>query len=77
MIYLEIFIIMAKTWATEIYEDKLLDALLGRVERDLEIEHLGKVDKAKQKERIMLEMKECYDDPVFFVQNYLYTDKNP
>lgn len=66
-----------KTLATHEYESKLLDALLGRVERDLEIEHLGKVDKAKQKERIMQEMKECYDDPVYFIENYLYTDKNP
>lgn len=31
---------MSKTFATTIYENRLLEALLGRVERDLEIEHL-------------------------------------
>jgi len=29
---------MSKTWASEIYEDKLLEEILHRVERELKIE---------------------------------------
>ena len=68
---------MSKTFATPEYEEQLLEALLGRIERDLEIQHLGKTDKVKQKERIIQEMTECHNDPVYFIENYLYTEKNP
>ena len=68
---------MEKTWATKEYEDKILDAVLDRVKRDLEIAEAEKNDPAKYNEMIRKEMLECYHDPVYFIQNYLFTDKNP
>jgi len=63
-----------KTWAPDIYEDKLLDEILLRVSRELKI----KEAKPKEKEKIITkELLECYEDPVYFIENYLYTDKNP
>ena len=63
-----------KVWATPEYETKLLQEILSRVEREL------KIDNATPKEKediIRKELLECYNDPVYFIENYLYTDKNP
>ena len=68
---------MAQTWATPEYEDRLLTCLLGRIERDLEIEQAKKKDPKKHKAIIKNEMVECYHDPVYFIENFLFTDKNP
>lgn len=66
-----------QTWSSYEYESSLLDALLGRVERELSIKKAKKEDPEEYNRLIKKEMIECYFDPVFFVQNYLYTDKNP
>lgn len=64
---------MSKTWASEIYEDKLLEEILHRVERELKIE----LATWKEKEALIRnELLECYNDPVYFIENFLYTDKN-
>jgi len=68
---------MERTWATPEYENYLLDAVLDRVKRDLEIAEAEKNDPDKFQSMIRKEMLECYEDPVFFIQNYLFTDKNP
>jgi len=68
---------MEKTFATTEYENKLLDEILRRVARDIEIRELLKWDKKKAQKIIEQEMLECYSDPVFFIENYLFTDKNP
>lgn len=65
---------MAKVWATREYEDKLLDEILHRAERELKIRTATK----EERERLVkAELFECYADPVYFIENYLYTDKNP
>lgn len=63
-----------ETLATEWWEDKLLEEILSRVERELTIKNSNKEDKKKI---ITNEMLYCYSDPVYFVESYLYTDKNP
>ena len=62
------------TWAPDIYEEKLLEEILHRVERELKIKNANNDDKKKL---ITNEMLECYNDCVYFIENYLYTDKNP
>jgi hypothetical protein len=64
---------MRKTWASEIYEDKLLEELLSRVERELKINNAKPEEKKKL---ITKELLDCYEDPNYFIENYLYTDKN-
>lgn len=65
---------MTNTWATSEYEDKLLNEILHRVKRELTIKQAKLDDK---KALIKKELLECYSDPVYFIENYLYTDKNP
>lgn len=69
---------MAKVWASPEYEDKLLEEVLHRVERELRIKHpeVGAFS-ASAEELVKSELLECYGDPVYFIENYLYTDKNP
>lgn len=68
---------MNKTFATVEYEDSLLDAILGRIQRDLEIDHAQKTDKEQYLMLIKNEMLESYSDPVYFIENFLWCDKNP
>ena len=68
---------MSKTFATPEYEDKLLDELLSRITRDIEIKESLKWDKKKAKKIIEQEMLACFDDCVYFIEHYLFTDKNP
>lgn len=65
---------MNKTWAPIEYEEKLLEELLHRVTREAKIKSLPQND---AKELMKQEMLECYNDCVYFIENYLYTDKNP
>lgn len=65
---------MAKTWASPEYEDLLLDEILNRVTRELTIKEASKEEK---KQIITKEMFECYNDCVYFIENYLRCDKNP
>jgi hypothetical protein len=65
---------MSKTWRTEIYEDLLLEEVLNRVKREIQIKEAKGKDR---EELIRYEMLTCYNDPVYFIENFLYTDKNP
>jgi hypothetical protein len=64
------------SYATPEYEDNLLDEILSRIARDQEIKELIKSDKEKAKNKIQREMIKCYQDPVYFIESYLYTEKN-
>lgn len=65
---------MAQSWASPEYENKILKEIISRTERGLKI--LNSSNEEKQK-LIFNEMKECNDDPVYFIENYCFTDKNP
>jgi hypothetical protein len=65
---------MERTWASPEYEDKILEEIHFRNERKLKI-YLA--DAKVKQEIINKEIWECYSDPVYFIENYLYTDKNP
>jgi len=65
---------MSKTWATPEYEDKLLEEILSRVYRELKIKEATWKGK---KQLIKKELLDCYEDPVYFIENFLYIDKNP
>lgn len=65
---------MAIYWSTDEYENQLLEAILWRVQRELEIKES---DNNTKKVLIQNEMSECYNDCVYFIENYLYLDKNP
>lgn len=65
---------MSNTWATPEYEDKLLEEILSRITRELEIKGAKGEDK---KQLIKKELLDCYEDPVYFIENFLYIDKNP
>lgn len=61
-------------WATPEYETKLLEEVLSRVTRELKIKQAN----GKDKEALIRgELLDCYNDPVYFIENYLWTDKNP
>lgn len=61
-------------WSTPEYENRLLEEVMSRVERELRIKQAN----WKEKESIIRnELLDCYNDPVYFIENYLYTDKNP
>jgi hypothetical protein len=61
-------------WSSPEYEDKLLEEILHRVTRELQIKNATGKDKEKL---IRNELLDCYNDPVYFIENYLWTDKNP
>lgn len=64
---------MRKTWSSQEYEDKILEELLSRVTRELKIQNA----KGKEKEALITsELLDCFNDPCYFIENYLYTDKN-
>jgi hypothetical protein len=63
-------------YATQEYEDSLLDEVLSRISREQEIKELIKSDKDKATVKIQQEMIKCYQDPVYFIESYLYTEKN-
>ena len=65
---------MAKNWCSDEYENKLLDEILHRVSRELKIKETKWEEK---KQLITKEMYDCFEDPVYFIENYLFTDKNP
>lgn len=61
-------------WSTPEYEDRLLDEVLHRVKRELTIKNAPSREKEKLiREELLL----SYEDPVYWIENYLYTDKNP
>lgn len=64
-------------WATPEYESKLLEEVLSRVTRELELKFLLETDEKAYWARVTEEMRECHDDPVYLIENYLWTDKNP
>lgn len=64
-----------KVWATPEYEEILLDALQDRAKRNTAINQ-ARNNPEEFTRLVSEEMTECYNDPVYFIENYLYTDKN-
>lgn len=65
---------MARIWGSLEYEEKVLDELISRVKRDNDIKTWSN---EKKKAIIQKEIYECYNDCVYFIENFLVTDKNP